>query len=179
MDQDPTRGEIAVKTERTGLEKLELTAENVLCVLAECRPTLQTEIIANASIYSRTSSRRSPIVQLDLKKTFTFRHLVRYWLGQLLAIHENKEKMAPGEGFINYKGARWTEDTRALLALYDLAITCESFPLFVDGEVSAETKDLPDYYARGLTATFAPSDPAFDVRKAAYALKEQGLWPVN
>lgn len=157
------------------LEKLELNQQNVMRVLAECRPTAQTEIIANASIYSRHSVRKSPIVQLDLKKAYTYRCQLWYFLGQLMAVHENRQKMTPGEGLINYKGERWTEDNRAVLALFDLAITTELFPLFADGDGRAESGDLSAYYAKGLKPTVSPSDPAFELKSAVRALKEMGV----
>lgn len=72
--------------------------------------------------------------------------IIQYLLGQLYGVHKQKDPLTPGEDIINYKGQKWTDDNRALFALYYLGCAASSFPQFVDGELYAETNNITAYY---------------------------------
>ena len=68
---------------------------------------------------------------------------------------------------------KWTDDNRALFALYYLGTASGNLPHFIDGEKYAYsnlTKVTP-----WLTPTFPPDDPRFNINDAKRALKEIGI----
>ena len=101
--------------------------------------------------------------------------IIQYLLGQLYGVHKQKDPLTPGEGIINYKGQKWTDDNRALFALCYLGCAASSFPQFVDRELYAETNNITAYYKINLKPTFAPSDPNFKLEDARYALEDLGV----
>ena len=76
-------------------------------------------------------------------------------------------------GIINYNGQKWTEDNRALFALYYLATSCGVLNQFVDGEKYAysDLTRVPPW----LKPTFPPTDPRFKLKDAENALKDLGI----
>ena len=157
------------------LEKLELNQKNVMELLFKSKATPQTKKIIEATFYSKNSSRKAPVVLLDQDLVFAHYNLIRYWLGQIQNIHQQKKTLTPAAGIINYKGEKWTNDNRALFALYYLATSSNDLPVFKDGTNCAETPDLTPYYETGLRPTIAPSDPNFKLENARKALKNLGV----
>ena len=101
--------------------------------------------------------------------------VIQYLLGQLQGVHKRKDPLTPGEGIINYKGEKWTDDNRALFALYYLGCASSSFPRFIDGKNNAETDSISAFYSVMLKPTFAPSDPNFKLESARKALNNLGV----
>ena len=157
------------------LKRLELNKENVMKVLFDCKATENSTNTITSTFYSKTSTRKAPPVKLDTTKLFSYSNLISYLFGQLKSIHKRQETMSPAEGIFNYKGEKWTDDNRALFALYYLGTADVIFPKFIDGEKSAITPDLSTRYDGLLTPTFAPYDPNFKLEDAASALRELGV----
>ena len=155
------------------LNKLHLSTQSVLEIFYNCRVTDATKTIKYATFYDESSSRKAPIVQLDLKKVSDYSDIIAYLTGQLQAIHAKQPILTPGNGIINYNGQKWTEDTRALFALYYLATSCGILNQFVDGETYAYTDltRVPPW----LKPTFPPSDPRFNPNDAKRALLQLGI----
>jgi len=158
------------------LKRLELNKENVMKVLFDCRVTPNSTKITTSYIYHHEfSTRKAPQMKLDLDFLYQYQNLIRYWLGQIKDIHHQAFRLTPGAGIINYNGEKWTDDNRALFALYYLATASLSLPCFVDGEKGAETPLLLSYYNRFLKPTFAPSDSNFKLKDAKNALDDLGV----
>lgn len=163
-----------MKKEIPELKRLELNKKNVIELLFKCKPTPNSTKIVTANFYSVQSTRKSPPVQLDRNVISKYTNLLRYWMGQVQAIHQQKDKLTPAAGIINYKGEKWTDDNKALFALYYLVTTSIVFPTFEDGPSGAETPSLKPYY-HVLKPTFAPSDPNFKLEDARKALEDLGV----
>ena len=157
------------------LARLELNKQNVMKILFECRATDSGPKTFISPFYDKTSSRKAPPVRFDASKLFAYTNLTSYLLGQLKRIHEHKEHMAPEEGILNYNNEKWTDDYRALFALYYLVTADTIFPKFIDGEKDATTPDLTMFYGGGLKPTYSPSDPNFKLEDARKALKCLGV----
>lgn len=157
------------------LSKLELNQKNVMELLFKCKATPQTKNVDNATFYSKDSIRKAPIIKLDQDLTIANKQIIRYWLGQLKPIHQQKEVMTPGEGFFNYNNQRWASDDRALYALYYLGTSSATFPYFEDGYQHAQTENLSALYALGLKPTYSPNDPRFKLEDAKKALSALGV----
>lgn len=164
-----------MKKEIPELKKLELNPQNVLELLLKCKATPQSTSVNNVSFYSSESTRKAPTFPIDQDIVFSYRKLITYWFGQLLAIHNHKEYMTPGEGIINYKGEKWSSDNRALFALYYLGTSSTAFPYFVDGPTTAQTRSLNPFYRLGLKPTYPPNDSRFNIKDAKKALKDLGV----
>ena len=157
------------------LKKLELNKQNVMKVLFDCKANESSQKTQTVSFYSKESSRKAPPILFDVNKVVNHRHIIQYFLGQLQGVHKRKDPLTPGEGIINYKGEKWTDDNRALFALYYLGCAAVSFPKFIDGEKSAETNNITAYYNVMLKPTYSPSDPNFKLEDARKALKDLGV----
>lgn len=155
------------------LQKLELNKKNVLELFYNCRKTDKTGAVVNANFYDKSSSRKAPIAQFDFAIVNSHSALIRYLIGQLQAIHQNKTKFTTGAGIINYKDEKWTDDNMALFSLYYLATATGVIQKFIDGEKYAYTdlKALPF----PVKPTYPPSDPRFNIKDAKYALQELGI----
>ena len=164
-----------MKKEIPELSKLELNQKNVMELLFKCKATPQSKEIVTSAIYSKDSSRKAPKLSFDNTILNTHYHLIRYWLGQLQAIHQEKKTMPLSNGLINYQNKPWTNNEKALLALYYLATAADELPPFIDGEKHAEATDLDAYYALGLKKTYSPNDPKFNIRDAKKALADLGV----
>lgn len=155
------------------LDKLKLTPKTVIELLYTCRKTAATKSVTNANFYDESSSRKSPIMPLDSLKLIDNRYQIIYLLGQLNSIHNHKPTMTPAEGFFDFTGKKWTEDQRALFALYYLGTASSNLPHFIDGEKYAYsnlTKVTP-----WLKPTYPPGDPRFNIKAATHALEEIGI----
>ena len=158
------------------LKRLELNKENVMKVLFDCKVTENSKKTTHPiSFYSKESSRKAPKMSFDEEKLINNLWVIQYLLGQLQGVHKRKDPLTPGEGIINYKGEKWTDDMRALYALYYLGCASASFPNFVDGKNSAETDNISAFYALMLKPTYAPSDPNFKLEDAEWALEDLGV----
>ena len=157
------------------LKKLELNKQNVVELLFKCKATDNSQKVVVANFYSEKSTRKSPPIKLDSRVLFSYNTVILYWIGQLQAIHQHKDKLTPAAGLINYKGQPWADDNRVLFAFYYLATACLYFPRFEDGEKCAETPSLQPYYKTYLKPTFAPDDPNFKLEDAKFALEDLGV----
>ena len=158
------------------LKRLELNKENVMKVLFDCKVTENSKKTTHPiSFYSDESSRKAPKMSFDAEKLINHLEIIQYLLGQLQGVHKRKDPLTPGEGIINYKGEKWTDDNRALFALYYLGCASASFPNFVDGKNSAETDNISAFYSVMLKPTYAPSDPNFKLEDARKALEDLGV----
>ena len=155
------------------LNKLNLSTQSILEIFYDCRVTDSTKTIKEATFYDESSSRKAPVVRLDLKKISDQSNIIAYLTGQLQAIHTKQAILTPGNGIINYNGQKWTEDNRALFALYYLATSCGVLNQFVDGEKYAysDLTRVPPW----LKPTFPPTDPRFKLKDAENALKDLGI----
>ena len=158
------------------LQTLELNKQNVMKILFDCKVTENSKKITHPiSFYSDKSSRKAPKMSFDEEKLINNLEIIQYLLGQLQGVHKRKDPLTPGEGIINYKGEKWTDDNRALFALYYLGCASASFPDFVDGKNSAETDNISAFYKLMLKPTYAPSDPNFKLEDARKALACLGV----
>ena len=158
------------------LSKLELNKKNVMELLFKCKVTEKTKNIAKANFYTAQSSKQAPVLPLDKDVIFAHSHLIKYWFGQIQAIHQQKPSMTPGAGIINYQSQPWTSDNKALFALYYLGTSAHVMPLFYDGENGSITEQLNIFYnVLALQPTFSPNDPNFKIQDAKLALKDLGV----
>ena len=164
-----------MKKEIPELKRLELNKQNVMKVLFDCKATAESKKTQAVSFYDSSSSRKAPPVLFDLQKVYSYYFLIAYLLGQVKGLHEKRNTISPAEGIFNYKGEKWTDDNRALFALYYLGCAATTFPKFIDGEKNAITPPLEDYYSAYLTPTYSPSDPNFKLESARKALKNLGV----
>ena len=164
-----------MKKEIPELKRLELNKQNVMKVLFDCKATETSKKTFDVSFYSDKSSRKAPKISFDEEKLIKNIGIVQYLLGQLQGVHQRKDPLTPGEGIINYKGEKWTDDVRALYALYYLGCASASFPEFIDGKNNAETDNITAFYHVMLRPKFAPSDPNFKLEDARKALKNLGV----
>ena len=111
-------------------EKLELNKLNVLRLMQKCKKTPQTQNVIYARVYSEDSGKQSQVLEFDKEQIDSYRYSIRYLLGQLHAVHTQKETMALSYGLLDYKGNNWTDDQLALWALYYLGIGSAVFPQF-------------------------------------------------
>ena len=103
------------------LKRLELNKQNVMKVLFDCKVTENSKKTTHPiSFYSKESARTAPKMSFDEEKLIKNIGIIQYLLGQLQGVHQRKDPLTPGEGIINYKGEKWTDDIRALYALYYL-----------------------------------------------------------
>ena len=157
------------------LKWLELNERNIISILKQCQPTQHTLKTIEVSFYSKDSTRKAPFVKFDMAELYSYSELIRYWVGQIKAVHQCKSKIIPSDGLFNYKSQKWSDDYTPLYALYYLSTGSRVLPRFIDNEKYAETKDLPIYYAAGLKPTYPPSDPNFKLEDARRALKCLGV----
>lgn len=157
-------------TLENALKLLELNPRNVVGVIQQCKATPETKKVYNANFYSKDSRQQAPVYPLDVDRLLQYRSLIKYWLGQLQFVQQQEETVSPAMGLINYQGKRWTEDNRALFALYYLATSLLLIPSFRDRELpNART------YYKTLPATYAPSDPSFKITEPV----EEALFSVG
>lgn len=164
-----------MKKEIPELKKLELNKQNVMELLFKCKPNSETKKNITANFYSIHSTRKAPPVQLDEELVINHSRLIRYYLGQVKNIHEKKDTLTPAAGIFNYKDEKWTDDNRALFALYYLAAASRNLPRFIDGPTCAITSSLQPFYNTNLFPTYSPSDPNFKLEDARKALEDLGV----
>ena len=165
-----------MKKEIPELQRLELNKQNVMKVLFDCKVTENSKkTTPPISFYSNKSARTAPKMSFDEEKLINNIGIIQYLLGQLQGVHKRKDPLTPGEGFINYKGEKWTDDSRVLYALYYLGCASSSFPHFIDGKKYAETDNISAYYNIMLKPTYSPDDPNFKLEDARKALKNLGV----
>ena len=147
-------------TLENALKMLELNPRNVVGVIQQCKATPETKKVYNANFYSKDSRQQAPVYPLDNDKLLQYSSLIKYWLGQLQFVQRKEETVSPAMGLFNYQGKRWTEDNRALFALYYLATSPSLLIL-----PKFEDRELPNVsiYYLDLPATCAPSDPSFKI----------------
>lgn len=140
-----------------GLEKLELTPRNIYRIMQECKKTDATKNVIKTNFYSPDAGKTAPKLEFDKEKLDEYENTIRYMVGQLHAIHTNKETMLPSYGAIDYKGRDWTNrDNLALFGLYYLATASLSMPPFgkgINGGVAS-----PIGYYMNLPPTFWPPE---------------------
>lgn len=151
------------------LEKLTLSKENILKVLYNCRVTEGTKHPMTFSFYSPTSSRKAPEMVFDYDKLTEYGQYIAYLFNQIYPVHNRQKTFSPGEGILDFSGKKWTDDNKALFALYYLSTASGNIARFEDGAKSAFTKlplvSLPTYPA---------NHPNFDVNQARFALSSLG-----
>ena len=155
------------------LQMLKLSEQTVKELFVRCLRTEKTKGYINSTFYDRTSIRKAPIVQLDNSAVMRYTSLIRYLLGQMKAVHENKSYITPGSGSNYYTGERWTTDNNVLSALYYLSTAAGALDLFIDGEKYAYS-DFRNLVTM-LRPTYAPDDPRFNIKDAEKALKCLGI----
>lgn len=152
------------------LEKLTLSKENIMKLLYDCRVTEKTTSPIKFSFYSKDSKRTAPKIDFDLEKLAEYTPYIRYLFNQIYPVHNKQTKFSPGEGIIDFSGKKWTDDNRALFALYYLATGAGLISPFKDGEKSAYTK-LDSHFI----PTYPANHPKFNLKDAKLALKEIGF----
>ena len=80
------------------LRKLELSEQTVKELFVSFLRNEKTQSYTNSSFYDKTSSRKAPIVQFDAAILTQNTNLLRYLLGQMSAVHENKGNITPVSG---------------------------------------------------------------------------------
>ena len=175
---------------KKALGYLELNAHNVVSILSSCKVTPETKNVMEARTFPKDSAMQGVVLKLDEDKVRTFKPLIRYLLGQLRNVHVNQRQMSLSMCTINYRGKQWTTDPKVLQALYFLG-TSTSFLPYLDekgcGKLLIHTVEFEppdknstpfstfqvfsslfgDFSERGLYATYAPSDPKFQVKDLA------------
>ena len=152
---------------------LKLSERTVKELFVRWLRTEKSEGYINSTFYDESSIRKAPIVQLDNSAVMGYTSLIRYLLGQMKAVHENKGYITPGSGSNYYTGEKWTRDNSVLSALYYLSTAAGALDLFVDGEKYAYSnfRNLVTM----LRPTYAPDDPRFNIKDAEKALKCLGI----
>ena len=109
-----------------------LTEETVSALLSQCRPQGQWD--AQAAVDARRE--------------------IRYLLGQLSLVHENRKAHPVDESFCRrYDGVAWTAAPQAVMDLLSLGLRA--------GAISLRQEDHAVIFPAALEATLAPEDPAF------------------
>ena len=155
------------------LRKLELSEQTVKELFVSCLRNENTKGYINSTFYDKTSSRKAPIVQFDNSAIMKSTSLIRYLLGQMQSVHENKVYITPGSGSNSYNGTKWTRDNYVLSALYYLSTAAGALDLFIDGEKYAYS-DFRNLVTP-LKPTYPPSDPNFKLEDAREALEDLGV----
>ena len=151
------------------LQKLTLSNENILKIMYDCRVTPQTKSPLAVSLYDETSPKTAPKMKFDFNKLNNYKSVVRYFLGQLHAVHAHQHYLSIGEGIIDFNGKKWTEDNRTVLALYYMAIGSGIIPPFseIDGSSKTELSSI-------IYPTYPTDHPKFDIKRAKLPLKRLG-----
>ena len=109
-----------------------LTEETVSALLSQCRPQGQWD--AQAAVDARRE--------------------IRYLLGQLSLVHENRKAHPVDESFCRrYDGVAWTAAPQAVMDLLSLGLRA--------GAISLRQEDHAVIFPAALEATLAPEDPVF------------------
>lgn len=117
-----------------GLEKLELTPRNVYRIMKECQKTDTTKKVVKTNFYTDEAGKEAPLLEFDGEKLVEYMETISYLVGQLHAIHTDKESMIPSYGTMDYKGNDWTKDDNvALFAFFYLATAVGALPRFDKG----------------------------------------------
>ena len=157
------------------LQKLTLSKENVLELMYSCRVTPETKSPLRVRLYDKSSPKEAPLMQFDYFKLANCAPIVRYFLGQLSAVHAHQHFLSIGEGLNDFTGNKWTDDNKAVLALYYMAIGNGIIPPFSDINGSSKTELLSIIYP-----TFPYDHPDFDMKRAKLPLKKLGIqFPVD
>lgn len=162
-----------IKISEEILKKLELSEQTVKELFVSFLRNEKTQSYTNSSFYDKTSSRKAPIVQFDAAILTKNTNLLRYLLGQMSAVHENKGYITPGSGSNSYNGTKWTRDNNVLSALYYMSTAAGVLDHFVDGEKYAYS-DFRNLIT-SLKPTYPPSDPNFKLEDARKALACLGV----
>lgn len=152
------------------LQKLTLSKENVLEVMYSCRVTPETKSPLSVRLYDEYSSKTAPKMQFDYFKLAHCTAIVRYFLGQLYAVHAHQHFLSIGEGIIDFTGKKWTDDNRVVLALYYMAIGNGIIDPF--SEIAGSSKVELSCLIR---PTFPYDHPDFDMKRAKLPLKKLGV----
>lgn len=98
---------------------MELTPRNIYRIMKECKKSDSTKRVITANFYATALRDKAPTLELDKEKLDEYENTIRYMVGQLHAIHTNKETMLPSYGAIDYKGRDWTKgDNMALFSFF-------------------------------------------------------------
>lgn len=162
-----------IKISNEILRKLELSEQTVKELFVSCLRNEKSRSYVNASFYDESSSRKAPIVQFDAPILYKHTALMRYLLGQMSAVHENKGYITPGSGSNSYNGTKWTRDNNVLSALYYMSTASGALKHFVDGEKYAYSN--LNHLLAPLAPTYPPSDPKFKLEDARMALEDLGV----
>lgn len=115
----------------SGLEKLELSRRNIYLIMNACKKTDATKKVVKTNFYTVEAGREAPFLEFDREKLNEYGQTIGYLVGQLHAIHTNKETMIPSYGTMDYKGNDWTNgDNMALFSFFYLATATANLPYF-------------------------------------------------
>lgn len=151
------------------LQKLTLSNENILKIMYDCRVTPQTKSPLSVSLYDKKSPKTAPKMQFDYFKLTNYAPVIRYFLGQLHAVHAHQHYLSIGEGIIDFNGKKWTEDNRTVLALYYMAIGNGIIDPFSEIGGSSKTELSSIIYQ-----TYPANHSKFDIKRAKLPLKKLG-----
>lgn len=117
-----------------GLEKLELNRRNIYLIMNACRKTDATKNVVKTNFYTEDAGKKAPFLEFDREKLNEYGQTIGYLVGQLHAIHTDKESMIPSYGTMDYKGNDWTEgDNMALFSFFYLSTAVGALPRFDKG----------------------------------------------
>ena len=157
------------------LQKLTLSKENVLELMYSCRVTPETKTPVRVPLYDESSPKEATPMRFDYFKLNNYTSLILYFFGQLSAVHAHQPYLSIGEGLNDFTGNKWTDDNRAVLALYYMAIGSGIIPPFSDINGSSKT-----VLASIIYPTFPYDHPDFDMKRAKLPLKRLGIqFPVD
>ena len=124
-------------------EMYELTERNILSVFKAVVDKDKTRMYGINLInekYKGPGMEEVPCMYINTHKSVAFSGKIRYMFGQLKVVHDKRKVFSPSEGFLNYKGEKWTNIKTVLYVLCFISISClamHSFE-FHDGKLYAE-----------------------------------------
>ena len=136
----------------------ELSEENVLLLYNRCKANEQTEKIIKVRVYNQElCGQDSPEVNFNGEKLVINADITFHMLGQLEAVHNKQPFMPSKQGFINYKGVKWTSKSSMLFALYALGIATS----FLSPFVKYSNMNFSATIISGLEPTYPCDDPNY------------------
>lgn len=137
----------------TGYE-LELTKLNVYRLMQECKATENSKNKIRCSFYDEKAGKKMPVLEFDKKGIDNCRETINYMLGQLEAVHKNKQYLSVYYGLSNYHEENWTNEDLALYSLYYLGVASYTLPPFKRSEKGSFFSPIGEF--RKLKPTFWP-----------------------
>lgn len=144
-------------------EMLDLNEDNVKKLFVYCSATKNTdrENLTTISFFSANCNVNVPKLHFNQSRLEEKRFVIRYLLGQLENLHNNKKLMFLSDGFKKYGGKPWTSNKMALFSLYYLGCASQNLPYF-------EMSKIPNNFDTLLSSipyllpTLSPNDPNFE-----------------